>query len=675
MRTLKAAKIAQYPINELYNVIVSPRGELLPVEFSDGVVMLEATRIIASSYYWSIVVKFPTFPLSKRYVLEGKFTAGKPNDLFNTVAWDLVDHLKETGQPCDVYDTGISKWIVKKNNDLYNDICTNSSEFYRSVDILDFMELAYSKEMLDLRCYRADKLDENPENDQKVVTEVLDKAEEVMLKGVHNRDGTLNTLCWLIGLYVIKNDQTLQSVLMRGWLIDINGEIIKHAISNSVMEGMNTVEDSSVQAREGALSIANNKTDLGRITHKGRAVTVNVLYKERVHPGDCGTKYVVQHRLVEEEFSTNIGNFFVDQEGVIRQIKATDDHLIGTTINRRTPLGCITPNPHEVCEICLGGVSDTSVKHHGLGQVKSKSFSQTGLQRTMSVKHFLKSTPVLLMALPRVARGFLAIRGTNIFIDKAIHTSKSIIITVLRKEFQGVLDVTSVSNVTCLTLDNISSITQLDIRVTKANGRKFSELIPVRQGKGSSRLSYKLLEYINANPDIIEVGEDRVEINVTKYTKSNELLVLPTKKEGLLTFYESIIRMFSRGTGNGPKKDMFNFDYPVNTAHVIYKRLLEQNPININVVELLLTCFIVEQSPPQGRKHLGCAMAAGTQHDKANLIINANSIAVKLINQSQDKTFHSFDHFSNTDRMDSSLDIMVDPEGVLGYLNNQEAKK
>ena len=247
--------------------------------------------------------------------------------------------------------------------------------------------------------------------------------------------------------------------------------------------------------------------------------------------------------------------------------------------------------------------------------------------------------------------------------------------TVYRKEFQGILDVESVNDVTCLTLDNISSITEINLLITKANGRKVSSLIPVKQGKGSSRLSYKLLAYINANSPLVNVGGDVVTIDITGFNKTSELLVLPTKKEGLLTFYESIIRMFSRGNGNTPKKDMFNFDYPVNTAYVIYKRLLEQNPININVVELLLSSFIVEKSPPLGRKHLGCAMEANTQHDKANLIVNPNSIAVKLINQSQDNTFNSFSHHLNTDRMDSSLDIMIDTVNVLDYLKKQEAGK
>ena len=671
MRTLKARKIAQVKPAELYGRIVSQKGQLLPVEFDDGIVNLEATRIIASSYFWGFIRKFPTFPLSKEYIIKGHFKANKPSDMFNRIIWDLSDHLRATGQPHDIFDTGITAMVMDFNNDLYNDICNNTSEFYRSVDILDFINCAYSEDMLALRCYRVDRIKEDPKCDQKVVTEILDKAAELMLDGVNNPDGSLNVLSWLIQLGVIKNDQTLQSVLMRGWLVDIDGERIEHPISNNLMEGMNTVEDSAVQAREGAGAIVNNKQDLGRITHKGRAMTVNTIYKTHITMGDCGSPHTASYKVIEDEIDSNVGCYYVDDNGQIQQFtRERAVHMIGKTIKRRSPLGCVLEDQHSVCETCLGGVADGIRKDIGVGIGISKLFSQVVIQRTMSTKHFQKSIAKKVKGLPLNAEGFLVTTGNNIYIHQKQRKTKRLKLHVAKSEFRGYLDVMNVDNVGCLTLNNISAIEEVNI-IAKSGSVIKQEAIQLSDGKDKVRISYDILEYVKKHPERVEETErGSYIIDLELFTRASPLFTLSTRQEGLLAFYTDIIKKFSRAEKVTGRSTSTEFNYPVYTAYVIYKKLLGANPISLNMVELLLASFVVKDMKDGGNpyvKHLGCALDGNCSHANANTIIDANSLAVKLINQAQAATLSTFEHYLNDDRMDSSLDCLVDPVGVLEY--------
>ena len=667
-RTINAHKVALLEPQVLYNVIVSPKGGKIAVEFADGILDMTATEVISSSYFWRVVRQHPSFPLSMTYVIEGMFKQDVVNELFNRVLWDLKDHLDSQGMESNIYKLGLTKYIMKTNNDLYNDICVYASGYIKSIDVLDFIKAAYNPIMVDLRCERDDKYDMNPKNDQLVVTDIIDRAEAVMKSGLYNEDGTQNVLSWLIQLGVIKPDQTLQSILMRGWLVDIDDVIIQHPITNSLLEGMNTVEDSSVQTREGALAIARNITDLGKITYRGRAVTVNALYIRNIVPGDCGSDYHISHVLREEEFETNLGSWHKDGDGVIKQIRANSRDMIGKLIHRRTPLGCITPSPHDVCEICLGGISDSTVPHHGVGQVKSKSFSQSGVQKTMSTKHFLKSMAVKNSSLSPSASGFLIVRGTDVTLDRNIRATKKIVLSIPKNEFRGVEDVLSVDNVGHLTLNSVSAVTVIHMMVYKPAGVK-PAIIQVGQDKGKTTLSYALLEYMHNNKERVNLDDgDRVVIDLTDFDKTKELLILPTQKEGLLTFYEGIISLFTHGEDKKRTKDQFNYSYPVNTAYTIYQRLLDVNPISLNVIELLLASFVTEDiNESGGRAHIRCAMEEGSVHSNANQSIDRNSLAVKFIHQMQDRTFHKFEHYLITDRLDSDIDTMIDPVGVLAH--------
>ena len=671
MITLKARKIAQVKPAELYGRIMSPKGELLPVEFDDGIIYLEATRVIASSYFWGFIRKFPTFPLSKEYIITGKFKANKPSDMFNRVLWDLSDHLKATGQPYDIFETGITAMVMDINNDLYNDICSNTSEFYRSVDILDFINCAYSKDMLALRCYRADAIEKDPKCDQRVVTEILDKAADLMVAGVSNPDGSQNVLSWLIQLGVIKNDQTLQSVLMRGWLVDIDGERIDHPISNNLMEGMNTVEDSAVQAREGAGAIVNNKQDLGRITHKGRAMTVNAIYKTHITMGDCGSPHTASYKVIEDEIDSNIGCYYMDENNqVVQFTRERADKLVGTIIKRRSPLGCILEDQHSVCETCLGGISDGIRKDIGVGIGISKLFSQIVVQRTMSTKHFQKSIAKKVKGLPANAEGFLVTTGDNIYIHPRQRKTKRLKLHITKTEFRGYLDVMNVDSVGCLTLNNISAIERVNMVAVGPNLIR-QELITLSDGKDKVRISYDVLEYIKKHPEMVEETErGSYIIDLELFIRTQSLFVLSTRQEGLLSFYTDIIKKFSRAEKTTTRNATNEYNYPVYTAYVIYKKLLGANPLSLNMVELLLSSFVIKNTVEGGNpyvKHLGCALAGDSTHEKANTIVDANSLAVKLVNEGQAATLSSFKHYLNDDRMDSSLDCLVDPIGVLNH--------
>lgn len=678
MITLNARKICRREPNELYTRIVSPPGEKILVVFDDGEMELTATEIIASSYYWLFNRRDSDFPLLKKYVTTGRFEASVPVNLFNMVLWDYVDYLNDHGYPSDVYEEGLVKAICRENNNLHNDICEFTSAHWKSIDITDFIDAAYHPDILKLRVDRKKAIrlaggEIVTTTDQKAISHVLDRAADIMDDGLVRQDGNgLNTLSWLIGIKALKNDQTLQSMVFRGYLKDLNTELIEFPIENNLLEGMNTTTMSMVLNREGALALFNNKRDLGAITAAGRVLTLAAMYKTRLISGDCGTKgYSLHHIANDKEFYTILGATIIDKKGMQSTVSESDTHLIGTTIRRRSTIHCILPNPKHVCKTCFGGLSDSMRLDEGIGTLLSKYFTQDGIQKTLSAKHFMKSIAEMVHSLSPEAKGFLVIRQGKIMLAPA-NAKRTVILTILRRDFMG-KGYLEQSNIRGLPIGKISCLKTCDIEIQKKRGKPLVSEISLTNNKFGVHFSADMLTYIKTNPDCIqEYANDYYRITLTDYDHTRPFFLIPAKSTGLLEFFREVINLYTRGMmdkqANRRRTGKADFSHVASTADSINSKLLEQTPINVAITELFLAAFISHYPDPDdpNTSLMTTPEAEGSYHIKGLKLAMDRSLTTKLLDNKQSKPISTLSSYLSTARDDCALDVLVDTRGVLG---------
>jgi len=658
MRTIKARKILNVQKEELFKNI---KGSKIPVTFDDKTIIMSATQLIASSYFWFCNENDEGFPLLSHYVLPPEYGKGLFNKLFNVVMWDYYDYRKSINNPVDVYD--IAKKVMENNNAIYNSICLNMSRHYKSLDILDFMDAAYNDKMIDVRIKCQEETEKDPKTEQFNVNEAFKEAGKILRNGLKSDlYPGLGNISWLISKNAIKENQTLQSILMRGFIADIDRETIPYCITNNLMEGMNTVPDAGILSREGALSLSSNTSELGKITHIGRQVTFSALYKTRIVDGDCGTTKFILYPIKEGEIETLYGVNYITDDGSIKQIKPGDKHLEGTVIKRRTVFFCIEKNPHHNCSTCFGGLSDSFPKNQNIGAILSKYFSQRGVQLTMSVKHHLETIVDVFHKLPFNAKRYLRLEGGAIYLDKAI-VKMGVILSIDQRELRCLSTLQSVEDIRSLSIGRVSSITTINIKCKK-NPNMFKD-ITINDGPHNSLSSYELLSYLKEKTNLIEYNPNgSLQIDLDEWDINDPLFIIPPKTTGLLSFYDQLVRIISRSSEKLEKE--MGFTHVEHTSDVVHTKLLKESPTNIAMTELLISSYLSYVDNDGITTRMSNYRPDGkTFHSKGNNAISTRSMAVKLSHQQQHDEFVKPSAYLVKDRTDSFLDVLIDPTGVL----------
>lgn len=536
MLKIEAKRLLQYTTEQLWDILEGP----FILVFEDGELQTNARETCYSSYAWDFHRQFPDTPILMKhhvnFVLKGKrLSSGTHLTLFGNVLWSVHDTYIQRdysqGDPQNQvhFRDLLAEIVYRLINRMYNDLSYRLEEFVASVDILDFLNISEHPRIKEATSDELEPTRENVDNSYAVVRDVVMNSSDF--------NGNMLVLAAKSGL--IKFDQFLQCMAVRGYLTDTNSNQFKTPVMRNYFRGLRKFYDSLVESRSAAKALLFSKAPLQDAEYFSRRLQLMCQVVHNLHIGDCGsTEYIhwhVRKRQVElgnvlspGDLPQLAGKYYLTDEGVLKAIKASDEHLIGKTIKLRSVLHCKHPDPYGICSTCFGQLAESVPADTNIGQMTCTSLAQKTSQNVLSVKHLDNSATIAGIILAPEAKKYLKVStDENSYVLSEYLIGKDVKLIIPSVQASSLTDIMEVERVEDLNITRISELTEIGFQVTE-NGILDRLSIPVNINRRLASMTYPLLNFIRKHGwGIDEFGNYIVDLK--GYNWNEPILTLPLK--------------------------------------------------------------------------------------------------------------------------------------------------
>lgn len=567
------AIIASFPDSCFHNVAMD-----------DGVVVESTqTEIRYSRLFWEIFNHYPNAPILKQHhvtsilgndALTTNTHLKLCTNILKTVVSSYGLYLPEQKEP-------LLALIYQTISDAMGALGIMTEEYVIGLDVLDFVQIAHHPKIKDLR------------SEAMEAPEKIKYAYEGMLKEIEtNSIFDNNGLAKAVRSKMVKLNQVVQCIGFRGFPTEVDGAIYPRPIWSNYTLGNRKFYDMVADSRTAAKAHFYSDSALKDSEYRARKFQLNSVVLEHIVYEDCGSDDLMPWKVQGRRYDTSgteiypgdlpmlIGKYYVidksDSWRTINGSKEEEAELVGKTIWFRSILGCKHRNPHDVCHVCAGELSQNVSRFANLGHLGSVTISGDFTQNILSIKHVNMSSVILRIFLGDYELKYLntGAKGEGYFLNKFGKDCK-VYLSVLRDEAAGLLDIGKSGvdqTLTQLSLPRISRINTIRLRLVKTiKGVESKEevVLNVKMKQNVPMMSRELLAYLAKQG--WDVDEDNSFVfDMSKWNHDQPILVLQSKEESFVDLADEVKSM-------------------IQSSQKLYKKRIEENACKVLLQELFDT--------------------------------------------------------------------------------------
>ncbi len=484
---------------------------------------------IFTSYYWDLIREWPNIIVKPNHHLDfyfkkSPFGAHTHRVLIESFYKDIaVSYGLDTPLKRDYLD----KRVFEVNNNAYNKLSVHLYPYMTSIDILDFIEVADDPEIKEMI--------EKCEPDQLSVSQLS----ENIVKFLYTTNKLSNNrLVKATRAKIVKDNQVSQCVGVRGYPTDVDSMLFKYPIMSGYVNGLNTLYDSMTESRSASKSLLFSTAPLQFSEYLSRRIQLMAMSVERMHYGDCGSNKYMDCLVTANEYDefnnlikkSNLplmaGKYYLDEEtNTLKVITGKETHLLNKWIKVRSIVaGCDHPDPHGVCSVCFGELSQNIQPGANVGHLCGSVLGQIISQLILSVKHHEKSADISYIKLnPRMNKFFYIDSARDKYYIQKETIDKGYYVEVPRDSLLNLNDVLNVKN---LSYDDISRTAHIDdIALFKDSEY---EIFHLRVENRYGILSKEFIEYIKQKEWLMNKKSNYV-FDISDWDYRKPFIVLPKK--------------------------------------------------------------------------------------------------------------------------------------------------
>lgn len=605
MKKIKARTLLDYHISTMWETL---HGEFVLV-FDDGVELLvDAKTTLYSLYAWEFHRRYPDTPLLAkhhlRYVLgDRRLGSGTHTELLGNVMWSTYDayanqyqdyrDTRPTQQTLDhqmqLRDT-LSELIYRTTNAIYVDLSHRAEEYVVSLDITDFLAVMNHPVIA------------KANNDLRPNQKSIDECYRTIKKVLQNpAELTTNPIALAARSKLINVDQVMQCVSARGYLTDTNSQVFRKPIMRGYVQGIRYFEDSLKESRSAAKSLIFSKSPLQDAEYFSRRLQLVSQNVRNLHPGDCGsTNYMawkirsttIEDGVVSEydDLRNTVGKYYMDDDGVLKVVKAGDKHLIGRTLQVRSVRRCIHPDPYGFCATCFGELSLSVPANTNIGHMCATSMTQRSTQSVMSVKHSDGSSVVEGIILGPDDRRFLSVStDENSYLLAPRLANAKVTLVIPPDRAANITDIVEAVSVENLNEARVSELAEIEI-VTEIDNIEERTVIGVNIGRRLASMTYPLLRHIRSKGwGVDEKGNYTIDMEGFDFNET--ILVLPLKHINMSDHSRDIAKLLESTVDELQERDV-NIS-PDALLVEFYDLVNDKLTVNLAVLEVILYGMLI----------------------------------------------------------------------------------
>jgi hypothetical protein len=526
MNEYNARDIMALPKEALW-ALDNVRGRII-VNFDDGPLETSMRRTIYSAYVWEIHRQYPTTPLLKEHHMGLRAYSGKAHAMLLENSYRSCFFANYGQENFDVEEL----WSVmyKIVNDIYCDFNENCSEYVGSLCILDYIELMRHPDIVEAN--------QNIRPTQKSIDECYDKVTSVL-----ENDPSLanNMIARSVRSKIVDIKQVLQSVAARGFVTEIDSSIFPKPITVGFAKGFSHLYDSLIESRSASKALMFAKDPLAECEYFNRKMQLVAQVVDTLVAGDCGSNYYLPWTVEAGELAAMEGINYVEN-GQVFTLKSTDQHLVGKTLNLRTPFGCKHNDRQTVCETCFGQTAFSIPRATNLGHVSAIALGEKVSQLVLSTKHVDGSSQVDEVNIGEYYADYM-IPGSE---DNTLRLSPRLKDVPLKlvipaEAAPGLPGIGNRNDIDEVKLGTISELIEITFQIGDQNDvENYKELkVPAAMGARRGSLSRQALWYIYHNDFQLNDRGDYI-LDMAKWDNTLPLVELPLKHINMVDFKNEI---------------------------------------------------------------------------------------------------------------------------------------
>lgn len=649
MRKVKARSLLQFSTTELWDII----PEDFIMVFDDGVELITTIKeCLFSSYFWDFHRRFNNLPLLKTHhvksVLKHNTLSVKNiGNIFTNIYSDLIVYYDLTKKEKD----DAARMIFEINNDIYNSLIVRAEAFVVGLDITDFIEVA-ENDVIKTAMIDVEKTYNSVVNTYKLIENTI----------YNDKSLINNPIVKSAKARTINSNQLMQCIGPRGRLTDIDSMIFDIPITRSYLQGIVGAYDSFIESRSAAKSLFFAEDPLKDAEYFSRKLQLLTLIVENIHYGDCGSQNYLLWPVRGKDLPNIVGIYYLDEEsGKVISIKETDTHLIGKTIKMRSVVaGCNHPDPHGICSVCFGTMSENIPINSNIGHNSSATMNQQITQNTMSNKHVDVNASGDNLNISAEVKAYISVLDNAYYLNdvcKTLYINSQCVI--------GINDIELVNDVRDLNSSRISNIDVIGIGVNSDNRLlKEKEILAIHVEHNNRRAMFTtdFLIYIKQNGWIADTKNNFI-FDLSKWDYTKPVLLLPNKQYDMSAHGNNISKIIEARVEQITERE--NPESPASTLIELFDLVNSKLEVNLSLLNVIVYASMIVSykdkdfrlPKPWTNKQLGVASitipnrslgAAYAYEDLAALMVKPSSFMLR-------------------NRQDSPMDAFINPECVEYY--------
>lgn len=671
MLLVSARKVMAMPIEEVWEVLTGK----FRLQFDDGEIVTNFKETIYSRYFWEFHNKNPNTSLLKRHhvqhTLNGK-RAGMTTHLhlINTILWDTYDqNAHAAGINSDVaesyalaYRYNLAETAYEITNSLYNAAVSKLGEYVTSMDAIDFLEVFESKPIQ----ASYDRAQPN----ETWIDDINSTIDDFLNNDPAIRNNPMSRL-YRSGL--VNKQQVHQCIGVRGYVDGIDNIRYQYPVMRGYFQGIRSAHDYIVEPQTAAMSLNSSKAPLQETEYFSRKLQLMCMTVERLHHTDCGsTRYIKvfvrpKTHNYKGDLCELLGKNYLDADGSLKTVKASDTHLENQTITVRSVIFCKHPDPRGVCAVCYGALSEQIPHGSNFGHINCVYMTEQSGQGVLSTKHSAKSSSVEGAVIYEDIKPFLkagpdnnSYMFTDLVRDKARRGQAKLLISV-----SDALNLSDIQKIDKIDEIAVTRFSEIEICVLNLEGVDIA--LEVGDVKRKSSITHNMLAYINAAGIKKIEGDQFYEIDLTGWDFNNTFLALPLRNFSMADHSKDIAAILESSVTEAMERDRFS--KPAAVLMDLFTLVNNRLSVNLAILEVTLYAAMIRSG-----EHYDYGLVK--PHTESGLGVLKNVLMYRsgsafMAYERHSEFINAPESFVLTNRMEHPFDAILMPTEVLANSNRR----
>lgn len=525
--------LLKYTPDELYGMLMT--GGKVEVMFDDGKAIIASPQsTVYSRLLWEMYNVLPEVPITvDTHHGAQPMTPKIQMKGLDRIAKHIKAYAKAHGLLSRELMVNLGRAGFQTESDIYNFTYRHMQKYASGVSATNLVEIL---DHPDVRIIN-ETVEANPQS--------IKRAQDNIRKIAKDPEEFLdNDLISMLRTETINPVQAGQMFSPIGYRIDVDYTILPKPIVRCFGNGLTEVVDMLMESRAATDSMASNGPPLKMSQKFYREMTLIASTVDAVLPGvDCGSKYTIPFPMTASNFSATEGMFYLEG-GNLKQIAATDKHLIGTTVNLRSVMGCNLKNNSHVCGTCYGELAWVVPEGTSVGAVAATECGWGTSQAIMSKKHVAGSSMAEMIKIRKEDANHLEIGSDDSAIKFKEWMSTQNYMLYVNKAFVEMMTmIQSGIDINEINISKFSSIREIQL----VNGKNEVFNLVTSMGGRWGQFTDQFIKHI------IEVGytptATQYVIDLTEWDYGLDVLRLPSKQTDIYEFKQKFEQIFKMSGG------------------------------------------------------------------------------------------------------------------------------